>query len=118
MEKVFSFNRFFLFFCLIFVLLWLGLQAVGYLHLTGLAKVDGERIFGWTWPARKIHSTAQIEETKIVSRSANDAVVKVSGSQNIAIIGEIGQLGVDQFVANLTYYRTNNHWFLGKVEFQ
>ena len=66
MEKFFTPNKFFLFFCILFVLEWLGLQLVSYLHITNQAKIDGEHVFNWEWPSKHMRSIAQVYETKIL----------------------------------------------------
>jgi hypothetical protein len=135
MEKIFSPNKFFLSFCILFIVVWLGLQVVSYMHLTNQAKLDGERIFNWNWPSKNMHSTAEIYETKILSRSSNDATVKVLAREHIDKVGsgrsephpyenvadpESGRMqsAPTNCAALLTYYRMNNKWFLGKVEFE
>ncbi len=133
MEKIFSFNKFFLFFCAVFILEWIALQVVGYMRLTSMAKVDGERILAWQWPYKQIRSVVEIHDTKILKRDANDATVKVLAKQSIQPItgGPIVTTTPDtvllfppqtktntQCTATLTYYRTNSQWFLGKVECQ
>jgi hypothetical protein len=89
MEKFFSFNKFFLFFCVVFILEWLLLQAVSYMRLTGMAKLDGERILSWSWPDKDIKSVVQIYDTKILKREPADAVVKVLARQAIQPINSL-----------------------------
>ncbi len=137
MEKIFKPNKLFLFFCIFFVLEFLGLQIVSYLHITNQARLDGERIFNWQWPSKNKRSIAKIYETKILSRNSNDAVVKVLANEQIIGAGDVGA-GVSpplfspvssdsrvnshrpqqKCAAILNYYRMNNKWFLGKVEFE
>ena len=118
MEKFFKPNRFFLFFCLALVLVWFSLQMVIHMHLTNMAKIDGERIYCWSWPSKNIRSTGQIYETKILSRGKDDAVIKVLAKQIILFnnVNGFGQKNTTSICeATLTYYRANNNWFLGKV---
>jgi len=144
MEKLFSFNKFFLFFCAVFVFEWLALQIVGYMRLTSLAKVDGERILAWQWPHKNLRSVIEIYDTKILKRDTSDAIVKVLAKQSIqadilspgnkstaqepkAVVEQLASekqeiiAGKDiepitKCGVTLTYYRTNSQWFLGKVE--
>ncbi len=118
MEKLFSLNKFFLFFCAIFVFEWLALQVVGYMRLTSLGKLDGEKILGWTWPAKNTKSVIQIYDTKVLKHDNNDAVIKVLAKQAIEPINSPSQESKlnSKCAATLTYYRTNSQWFLAKVE--
>ncbi len=133
MKKIFSFNKFFISFCAFFILVWIALQAVSYMRFTDMAKVDGERILAWQWPDKNAKSLIKICETKILKKDHNEAIVKILATQLIEPIspnslflpaldrarpGVIGQPNeVDSKSAvTLTYYRTNNQWFLGRVE--
>jgi hypothetical protein len=120
-------SKFFLFFCVLFLLEWLGLQVVSYLHLTNQAKLDGERVFNWSWPSKNMRSVAEIYETKILNRTNNDATVKVWAKKHMDQLNDIAasarnqekqNLLADKCAALLSYYRMNNKWFLGKVEFE
>jgi len=135
MKKIFSLNKFFISFCIFFILVWIALQMVSYMRLKSMARADGDRILAWTWPNKNIKSTIKIYETKILKKEHNDAIVKVLADQSIEPIvmqeisvsapeafsqsSEEGQLKSNSKCAvTLTYYRTNNLWFLGKVELE
>ena len=111
MEKFFTLNKFFFFFCILFALEFIGLQIVSYMHITNQAKLDGERIFNWNWPSKNLHCVAEVYKTKILKRSNNDAAVEVLAS------GHMGSVAT-KCAAILSYYRMNNKWFLGRVEFE
>ncbi len=135
MKKIFSFNKFFISFCIFFILVWIALQMVGYMRLNSMARADGDKILAWTWANENIKSSVKIYATKILKKDANDAIVKVLADQLIEPIvpqqmNTNGQEGISKIfgaeqlksaskcAVTLTYYRTNNLWFLGKVEFE
>jgi len=143
MEKLFSFNKLFFLFCIVFILEWLALQVVSYMRLTGMAKLDGERILGWCWPDKNIRSVIQVYDTKILRRETADAIVKVLAKQAIEPISPLSATtatattmvptkttttisattgqpldSASQCAVTLTYYRTNYQWYLGKVDWQ
>jgi len=127
MEKFFTPNKFFLFFCILFVLEWLGLQLVSYMHITDQAKLDGEHVFNWSWPSKNMRSVAEIYRTKILSRSNNDVTVKIWAKKHMDQLNSLATAPqnlerqntlTDKCAAQLTYYRMNNKWFLGRLEFE
>jgi hypothetical protein len=90
-KKFFTPNKLFFGFCILFVLEFLGLQLVSYLHITDQAKLDGQRIFNWTWSSKNIRSFAKIDQANILSRNNNTATVKVSGKEYIYHVDENSQ---------------------------
>jgi hypothetical protein len=135
MKKILSLNKFFIAFCIFFILVWIALQTVSSMRLKSMAKIDSDRILAWIWPNKNIKSTIKIYETKILKKEHNDAIVKVLADQSIEpiVTQEMGAKSPESFTQNseegqlkssskcavtLTYYRTNNLWFLGKVELE
>jgi len=102
------------------VALWLCLQYVSNAVLEGTAKVDSERILGWQWPPINLKAKALDISTKILSKTATDATVEIDGKQStLKLIASGGSLEVvkpTDCKLVLTYYRTDNHWILGRVE--
>jgi len=133
MKKIFSFNKFFIAFWVFFLIVWIALQVISYMRLTSMANTEGVRILSWTWPEKNIQSCIEIYETKVLRKNHNDAIVKVLAKQSIRPIRE-SQLSLAPLDRNetdsqgkaiavnskcaviLTYYRTNNQWFLGRVD--
>jgi hypothetical protein len=126
MEKFFTPNKFFLFFCVLFVLEFLGLQWVSYMHITDQAKLDGGHVFNWTWPSKNVRSIGQIYKTKILKRTNNDATIEIWAEKHMDQINnsptaqpiQKKDTPIDKCAVQLTYYRMNNKWFLGRVEFE
>jgi hypothetical protein len=143
MEKLFTPNKVFVFFCGMLIAVWLGLQYVSNSLLMEIAKKDGESVFDWYWPTYKLNSQVDHLEAHIVNRSATDAVVSVEGKQQLAFkdkpadpsnpssLKTEGKQGKPESInvpkevskttdckATLTYYHTDKYWVLGKVELQ
>ena len=121
MENLFTPGKIFLFFCAALIAVWSSLQLVINLRLTSMAKLDGQRVLDWSWPAEKMRAKAEILGAEVVSRSATDAVVKVKARQTIQHLDSGAATFKDttqptDCQAVLTYYKTNRNWFLGKVE--
>ncbi len=95
-----------------FVLEFIRLKIVSYLYITNQAKLDAEQIFNWDWYSKNVRSVAEISDTKIIKQNGNDAIVQVSANQHMNPAAD------NKCSALLTYYRMNNHWFLGKVQFE
>ena len=122
MEKLFSW-KVLVSFCTVFVVSWIALQTVSNMRLEGEAELIGADIFCWNWPGENWQSRAQMTEASIISKSANDAVIKVSGKQQIiarppgkALDNLSGQSQTVDCSAILTLYRKSNRWVLGRAE--
>ena len=133
MKKIFSVNKFFISFCVFFILVWVALQTVSYMRLTDMAKVDAERTLAWAWPDQNIRSSIKIYEAKILKKDHNAAIVKILADQSFEPVGDnspsfavlpsthLNKQGMQivddsKCAVTLTYYRTNSQWFLGRVE--
>ncbi len=116
-EKIFSPGRWFVLFCALLVTIWLSLQWITATRLTVEAKEAGQHIFAWTWPRLHLCSQVVITTTKVVHEGPNDATVVVSGQQSISSPG-IHVSNTQTVCAKLTFYKTNNCWILGSVEFK
>jgi hypothetical protein len=141
MEKLFSW-KVLVSFCAVFIVTWVLLQAVSSLRLEDEAKLIGESIFCWQWPGENWQSKAEMTGAAIISKTNNDAVIKVNGKQKIsAYAGEYthSESGIkdDENEQNtaakpldnssirsetvdcsavLTLYRRSGKWVLGRVE--
>jgi hypothetical protein len=120
MEKLFSPNRLFVSFCALLVIVFLCLQYVSNIVLAETAKVDGEKILNWQWPTVNLRGKATNIDTKILSKTSTEAVVEVDGKQSAEklIAGGAAQEVVKPTDCKLvlTYYHTDKHWILGRVE--
>src|SRR5271170_49721 len=121
MEKFFTPNRIFVFFCAALVAIWASLQIVSNQLLSALAERDGKSILGWSWPNLELTEQIGPIHTEVLSRTATEAVVKVSGEQTLrkALDGgksfeEVGK--PTECSATLRYYHNNKYWILGGVE--
>jgi hypothetical protein len=121
MEKFFTPNRIFVFFCAALIAIWASLQFVSNQLLSALAERDGKSIFGWSWPNLKLNEQVDSIHTEVLSRSSTDAVVKVSGVQTLhkalddgTLVKEVGK--PTDCSATLRYYHNNKSWILGGVE--
>lgn len=112
MEKIFSINKWFVFFCGFFVLVWLALQTVTNQRIVEIAKMQATLVFSWQWPDMGWGEEADITEAKVLKLTKTDAKVRIVGRQK-----EIGGTGVDDLTATLTFYREGKNWILGRVEF-
>ena len=84
MEKIFTPNRWFVLFCAAFILIFALLQYVSTTRLQLRAKLEGEKIFNWSWQDRNLVSAAKITEEKILKRNETSAEVEVVGQQVIS----------------------------------
>ena len=110
MEKLFSFNKWFVFFCGFFVVVWLALQTVMNQRVIEIAKGDAENVFSWQWPDRQWYERATIAEAKVLKLTKADAKVRIVGRQK-------DDNGDEDLSATLTFYREGKNWILGRVEF-
>src|SRR5260221_9567594 len=83
MEKFFTANKWFVGFCAVFLIVVGALQFVGNYRLAAIAKIDGQRIIDWSWPARNMRSKAEVISAEVLKRSDTDAVVKIKAKQRL-----------------------------------
>lgn len=122
-DKIFSPGKWFVIFCALFILVWLGLQYVANMRLQEVGKLYANEVYTWSWtedPNRKWASSAEITDVSVVEKKPNDAIVKVKGKQHISLTSGDGpgQSEVVDCGATLNFYRRNNQWELGRVEYQ
>ena len=115
MEKLFQPNKWFVAFCALFIIVFGLFQYVGVLRLKDFGERIGTEIYTWNWPEEKMRSSVRITEVQVVKKDDNDAVLKVLGKQSLDT--GASQNDCDCSV-QLTLYRQNNDWYLGKVELQ
>jgi hypothetical protein len=121
MDKIFSLNRVFVFFCAALVAIWLALQFVSNSLLSALAERDGRSVFDWHWPDLKLISKVNSLHAEVLSKSPTEAVVKVTGKQILEktaadrkTLREVGK--PTDVSATLTYYHNDRAWILGRVD--
>lgn len=122
-NKIFSPGKWFVGFCALFLVVYGGLQFVANMRLQEVAKDYAYDVFTWNWSQggqQKWASKAEITDVSVVQKSANDAIVKVKGKQEISLTtGDgPGQSEVVDCGATLNFYKKNNQWELGRVEYQ
>jgi hypothetical protein len=122
MEKLFSW-KVLVSFCAVFIVTWIMLQVVSNMRLESEAVMYGNAVFSWSWPGENWESRGDMTEASIIRKSDNDAVIKVSGKQQItaSIRGEAldnspAQSQTVDCTAVLTLYRNRGKWVLGRVE--
>lgn len=113
MEKIFSFNKWFILFCALLIVTFGTLKVVGDMRICEEANFLARTMFSWEWPELKANATVDSIRTKVLEHTANDAIVEVSGNQSIATNGATTN---GTFLANLSFYKQQNKWILGKVE--
>lgn len=99
------------------------LQVVSNMRLEAEAQMLAEDLFAWDWPGENWQSAAEITGSSIVSKSDNDAIIKISGKQKLTRIQAEKPLdnsgSESQTVdcsAILTLYKQSGKWILGRVE--
>lgn len=120
MENIFRPGKWLVLFCGVFLLLYGVLQYVSNARLKEEATMVGTGIFTWSWPG-EYESRAQITDADVVTKNANDAVVKIRGKQ---IMGSEATIAsnpqTEDIEATLYFYKTSidnkDYWMLGKVE--
>lgn len=122
MESIFRPNKWFVWFCALLIVVWVGLQTVSNMRLVDEAKRIGQHIFTWSWSGPNWTSQAEITEATVVKRGDADAIVKIRGRQTLTykqgkMLAKKEEKTADVVEATLTFYRANNNWILGKVEF-
>lgn len=125
MERIFRPNKWFVIFCALLILVWVGLQCVANLRLAEEAKSCGLHVFTWAWPNLGWNSSAEVTEASVLKKTDTDAVVKIQGRQVVKFspsgLNEAAGKNRSEVVdcnATLTFYRASGHWVLGKVELQ
>ena len=128
MEKIFTPNRWFVLFCALLILVWGALRIVADIRLCESAKAFGQIIFTWNWPDLALQSEVESINAQVLRRGAHDAVVTVTGRQVISKLplpdeqSKVDQTTIEQSAtktdlkAELTFYRLQDRWELGKVE--
>lgn len=121
MEKIFSFNKWFILFCALLIVTWGTLKVVSDMTICEEANYLARTMFAWEWPDLKANATVDSIRTKVIQHTANDAVVEVSGNQIVTTKDTTpgatkGATTNGTFLANLSFYKQQNKWILGKVE--
>lgn len=116
MKKIFSFNKFFIAFCIAFILICLALQVVIYFRMIDQAKLDGAKILAWNWPDKNVKSLVQVYDAKVLKKDGNNAVIKVFADQIIERNMAESRRQEAKCAVTLSYYRASKQWYLGKVE--
>jgi len=138
MEKLFRPNRIFVIFCLLLIIVWLGLQYVSNMRVSEAARVEAAEVFDWKWPGQ-VSSNAEITDVSVLSKSENEARVRVKAKQTFTKLTAAdykeksdqnnneksapatqpaqGSASSSDTACVLTLYRSNRNWVLGKVEF-
>ena len=136
MDKLFTPNKWFVFFCAMFIGVFVLLQYVSSQVLIDIAKSCATGVFTWDWQDKNVASRVDIKDVKVINRNGTDAVVEVSGEQYFVpfdtiipeqkgLPGEPSKPEVvdkskstehDPCKATLTLYKLQNKWVLGKVE--
>jgi 5-bromo-4-chloroindolyl phosphate hydrolysis protein len=119
MEKIFHPSKWLIVLCGLIVVFFILLQYVAGLRLTEESKLVAEGVLAWNWPSKGWTSAATIKEAKIVKRNNSEAVVVVKGLQKTLV--QNGQAEAvnqeEETQITLTFYKLDNHWVLGRVEF-
>ncbi|HEY9679460.1 MAG TPA: hypothetical protein V6C76_15740 [Drouetiella sp.] len=118
MEKLFTPNKWFVGFCGILIVVFLSLQYVSRARLLDLAQAWAAEIYTYDWPGANLHSSAKMTKADLVKKTESDAVIKVSGKQSLDVTGAAPKHSETECGAQLTFYKHNNEWVLGKVELQ
>jgi hypothetical protein len=127
MTRQFTPGKLLITFCAALIAVWASLQLVINLRLSDLAKMDGQRVLGWSWPPEKVRYKAEVVSVEVLNRTATDAVVRVKARQTLQRMDEPGDSkgvtfrdtgAASDCLAVLTYYKANRNWILGKVEMQ
>jgi hypothetical protein len=136
MEKLFRPNRIFVIFCLLLIIVWLGLQYVSNMRISEAARLEAAEVFDWKWPGQ-VSSNVEITDVSVLSKSENEAKVRVKAKQTFTKLAGAngtadqgnqekpvsatqpapGAASSSDTACVLTLYRSNRNWVLGKVEF-
>lgn len=135
MEKLFTFNKFFIGFCALLIAIVFASKIVSDMKVAEDAKKVAQEIFRWDWDAMNLHCDAVITDARVIDRSETEAKVEVTAKQTISTAAMSGSEAdsasgtaapkitggapkQSDCKAILTFYRTNNQWELGRVEIQ
>ena len=128
MDKIFTFNNWFIGFCALLVVAVLGSNYIRDQRIMEQAKLIGRQDAEWTWAAQGISTTVDELDAKILKRTDNDAEVEVQGKQKIVMLTPGNPAlplagsspALTDYKAILTLYKNGNSkfWLLGKVEEQ
>ncbi len=137
MEKIFRPNRIFVIFCLLLIVVWLGLQYVSNMRISEAAREEAIEVFDWQWPGQ-VSSNVEVIDVSVLSKSDNEAKVRVKAKQTLTKMAETadnakekdtqkstspevqpasGPASSSDTACVLTLYRSDRNWVLGKVEF-
>ncbi|MBA3856091.1 MAG: hypothetical protein C0507_04205 [Cyanobacteria bacterium PR.3.49] len=131
MEKLFRPNKIFVIFCLLLIIVWVGLQYVSNMRITEAATAEAEEVFDWSWPGQ-VSSKVEITNVSVLNRSDNEAKVRVKAKQTLTkLVDALGAPdkkdgsstaatsgpSTSDTACVLTLYRSDRNWVLGKVEF-
>lgn len=131
MEKLFRPNKIFVIFCLLLIIVWVGLQYVSNMRITEAATAEAQEVFDWSWPGQ-VSSKVEITNVSVLNRSDNEAKVRVKAKQTLTKLAASTSapdknacsskaaadgLSTSDTACVLTLYRSDRNWVLGKVEF-
>ncbi|MBY0550973.1 MAG: hypothetical protein K2W95_27085 [Candidatus Obscuribacterales bacterium] len=111
-------------FCGLFIIVFAVLKTVSNMRVEAEAEVLAQDLFNWKWSGENWESAAKITSVEVISRSDNDAVVKVLAKQEVAAY-KLGETSLDissrrsetvESTATMTLYKQNNKWIIGKVD--
>ncbi len=95
---------------------------VSTMRLENEAELIGDSVFSWDWPGDWT-SRAEMTKASIIRKTDNDAVIKVSGKQQLSMHDPSSAPNSNaksetlDCSAILTLYRDHGKWALGRVEF-
>lgn len=143
MDKLFRFDRRFIWFCALLVAVWLLLQFVIIQRIKGQAALAAAQLFTWNWPCLKARSEFAGRSVKILKHSDTEVIVEVTGlqkvyreRQNTLDRNDPDQIGTplkskaskcsgvlprtqrcDTYTVStvLSFYKMNGNWLLGRV---
>ena len=120
MEKFFQPNKWFVMFCAILIAVFVLLQSVSNMRVLDGAKAVARDLFTWQWD--DCDASVDITDASVLKKTETDAVVQVKGRQSLRFAPPDNKMGSKEraadVTATLTFYKSQNDWFLGKVELQ
>ena len=84
MDKIFTFNKFFIGFCALLVVIVFASNYLRDERIKEQAKVIGQQAGEWSWPAQGVSTTIDDISARILKLNDNDAEVEVHGKQKVA----------------------------------
>lgn len=84
MEKLFTFNKFFIGFCALLIAIVFAAKIVSDMKVAEDAKKVAQGIFQWDWAAMHLHCDAVITDARVIDRSETEAKVEVTAKQTIS----------------------------------